>query len=611
MFKTWRFQTRLLIGLTVIIGALISMIAVGFYSYSSTMLTDKDERNAEQMAAQFSNQLETLLRQVDSAAIVLTTNGSLRKSVISLYNNSPVSSEKMLEYENEISKNLLPISYAFPFDFKTVLFNNDKNFYFASGVVVTEQDAINARLRDLDWYHHLIPAGQNMSISAPHPDEWSSNNPKPVISVYRRLMTEFFDDYATLEIQIPYKTLEKILNVGLAQPSDFLIVKDKNGNLIYPISLDDPAGSADVYRDIEGNQEQITHLPNPTGNIRLAGKPYLYASKQSAFSGWSVIYFSSQKEMFRSLNFYRNLIILGGFAVWLVVVSAVFLLIRRLTRSLKQLILNVRSVRLSNMSMGDYQGDHDEFRMLNEEFNKMFAKLKESIGEVYESRIREERARKMALQAQINPHFLYNTLNSISAAGEQYGSGMVTKMCNRLAGMMRYITSSGDSNVMLRDEISHVANYLELIAVPYEGQLIYNIDIPETMERISVPKLMIQPLVENSVNHGLENAAPPWHLSIKGETDGERWRIAIEDSGPGFDPGVLRNILRNLQECKERMVAGRYPDDLSVGGMGLMNVYMRLTILYKDKAFFHIENLETGGCRVTIGGTVETEENAA
>jgi two-component system sensor histidine kinase YesM len=610
VFKPWRFETRLLIGLTVIIGALISLIAIGFYSYSSSTLADKDKRNAQQLAIQFSSQLETLLRQVDSAAIVLTTNGSLRKSVISLYNNSPVSNEKMLEYENEISKNLLPISYAFPFDFKTILFNNEKNFYFASGVVVTEQDAINARLRDLNWYHSLIPPGKNMSISAPHPDEWSSN-PRPVISVYRRFMTEFFDDYATLEIQIPYKTLENILHVGLAQPSDFLVVKDSSGNFIYPVDPGNNAGLADMYRTVGMNEERIAGLTGETGEIRLEGKPYLYASKQSDFSGWSVIYFSSQMETFRSLDFYRNMIVLGGFAVWLVVISAIFLLIRRLTRSLKQLILNVRSVRLSNMSMGDYQGDYDEFRMLNEEFNKMFSKLKESIGEVYESKIREENAHKMALQAQINPHFLYNTLNAISAAGEQYGSVMVTKMCNRLAGMMRYITSSGESNVSLREEIAHVENYLELIAVPYEGHLKYEIDIPEEMGQIPVPKLIVQPLVENSVDHGLENVAPPWKIRISGERIGDRWRIAIEDNGSGFDLAVLQDVMRSLEEYRERLVAGQYPNHLAIGGMGLLNVYMRLVILYKDKAFFHIENLETGGCRVTIGGAVGTEGTAA
>jgi two-component system, sensor histidine kinase YesM len=599
-----KFETKLLIGLTLIIGLLILIVSIGFYRYFASIISEKDRSTAHQLAEQFTTQVETLFRQVDSSAIVLVNNGSLRDSVISLYNNSPVSDEQMLQYEDQINKNLLPISYAFPFDFKTTLFNNDKKFYFASGVVVTEQDTINARLNNGDWYHTLIEPGEQRSISSPHPDEWSTN-PRPVISIYRKMVTQYFDDYATLEIQIPYKKLAQMLNVNLAQPSDFLIVLDQRGNLVFPIS-EGSTFSEKTFPKIKANVQLLSQLKD-SGSVKLANHPYIYELKKSDFSGWSTIYFSSQEATNRSLGFYRNMTILVGFGVWLVLLSAVFILLNRLTKSLKGLVQNVRSVRLNNMSLGEFQGNDDEFHMLNEEFNKMFAKLKESIGEVYESKIRESDAQRMALQAQINPHFLYNTLNAISAAGEQYGSHVVTKMCSQLADMMRYSTSSKEPYLSLKEEIAHVTNYLELVSIPYEGLLTYEIDIPHELESVILPRLSLQPIVENSVNHGFEFAPPPWKIKIYAQRVHNDWCIMLEDNGPGFEESTLHTLVQNLKIYQTNLGSGKSVEPLSLGGMGLLNVYMRLFIQYKDSAVFQIENLEAGGCRVTIGGIVAGE----
>lgn len=180
-----------------------------------------------------------------------------------------------------------------------------------------------------------------------------------------------------------------------------------------------------------------------------------------------------------------------------------------MTKPLKQLITTVEGVNLENLQLHVPHSENDEFKILNESFYTMFSNLKDSINKVYESKLKETHAHFLALQAQMNPHFLYNTLNAISAAGEQYGSKATTLMCNQLADMLRYTTSPANSVVPLKDEIGHAINYLELMKVPYEGSLTYDIKISEELYNLHLPKLTIQPLVENCINHGFENILPP------------------------------------------------------------------------------------------------------
>jgi two-component system sensor histidine kinase YesM len=129
------------------------------------------------------------------------------------------------------------------------------------------------------------------------------------------------------------------------------------------------------------------------------------------------------------------------------------------------------------------------------------------------------------------------------------------------------------------------------------------------MNQITLPKMILQPIVENCINHGFENTLPPWHILIKGQmTDNCEWFISVEDNGSGFAPEILDLINSQISEYNINLKEGNFRQNLQIGGMGIMNSYARLAICFKDAAIFKIGNINLNGSRVILGGSLIKKE---
>ena len=174
--------------------------------------------------------------------------------------------------------------------------------------------------------------------------------------------------------------------------------------------------------------------------------------------------------------------------------------------------------------------------------------------------------------------------------------------------MLRYTTTPSNKFVSLKEEINHAVNYLELVKVPYEGSLNYEVYIPDRLYMVDIPKLTLQPLVENSINHGLEKVLPPWNITICGKITDSFWEISIEDNGTGFDEAILDKIQKQSLDYKSNLTDGNFKANLAIGGMGILNIYARMAIQFGGKTIFRIENLSPKGCKVTFGRMLEKGE---
>ena len=210
----------------------------------------------------------------------------------------------------------------------------------------------------------------------------------------------------------------------------------------------------------------------------------------------------------------------------------------------------------------------------------------------------------------MNPHFLYNSLATISAMADEGMNNEVTKMCQTISRILRYISSDKDPLVPVNEDVSHAKDYLECMKMRYEDDLIYSINIPDEMKDIKIPKLCLQLIVENSIKYATKNVRAPWIISINGRMTGIYWEITVKDNGPGFNEDDLKEINEKIEYInKTDMLPG-----LEINGMGLMNIYIRFKTLYHGKHIFRVSNYAEGGALVTIGGELdlntETEEKA-
>ena len=181
------------------------------------------------------------------------------------------------------------------------------------------------------------------------------------------------------------------------------------------------------------------------------------------------------------------------------------------------------------------------------------------------------------------------------------------KMCRNLSQIMRYITDTKETIVSLKEELEYVQKYLYCMKVRYQSSLTYSIDVEESLLSQPVPKLIIQPIVENAIRHG-SNCSPPWDIHISSTTTAESWQIHVVDSGPGFTKEALARIQDNI---KKAATNPNFPE-LKINGLGTVNIYLRWSIFCKGKMIFKFGNTKAGHGIVSIGRyrSTETEETS-
>ena len=238
-----------------------------------------------------------------------------------------------------------------------------------------------------------------------------------------------------------------------------------------------------------------------------------------------------------------------------------------------------------------------EIDKLSHSLNDAFQDHREALQSMLLLKEQELQAQMLALQSQMNPHFLYNSLNNISAMAEEGMTSSVVQMCQDITSILRYISSNKEPVSSLEEELEHCNLYLKCMRLRFGDSLIYDFDIEDDMLEIPVPKLCIQLLVENAVKFSAQ-VQPPWHILIRGNLTEDSWYVEVRDRGPGFQEETTRQLREKMDEILEN---GLLPS-LALDGMGILNIFVRFYLTYGKSFLFRFGNLPEGGAYVQIGG---------
>ena len=458
--------------------------------------------------------------------------------------------------------------------------------------------------KDFSWYtpfmssvnYRLLACDQDNRLV----DFYSYKNGATFISLYKMYYNSYNIPQGIIEVKNPITHLTKKIKNIVKSYGEEIYIFDQNGKSIYPDFSD--SGQSAYYSSISS----MGKLKNSDDVItnKYDKNTYMFY-KTSEDTGFTVTVAVKNSNLFRPIYEYikANVIILLIIAFAMLLLS--FIAAHIITTPITKIYRQVQSFKLdmsnSNKSIfSDVDTHIIEFNTLYSALITMQQKAQRSMEREITLQNQEMQSRMLALQSQMNPHFLYNSLATIQSMADEHMDAEIHLICQNIASILRYISSDKELLVPLNLEVKHTLEYLICMKTRYDDDIIYEILIPDEMQNIKIPKLCLQLIVENSIKFATKSVKPPWKIRINGTITNAYWEISISDNGTGFTESDLETLNGKIDEINK---TGLLPN-LEISGMGLMNIYIRFKLLYKGSHIFRISNLVHGGALLTIGGKI-------
>jgi len=385
-----------------------------------------------------------------------------------------------------------------------------------------------------------------------------------------------------LKIEISFQRfIELVMKSNLGYGGHITII-DQNYNIVY----------TSLERGIDATQGLIAMrtLVLGTKGVEVNGYSMFVTVDTLSNTKWRIgVFINADKLNEIEQGFLQTTIII----LIIVLVIGIFIFTwvgKAIAGSLRRLEFAMRTVERSDYFRMEEVNESafTEVSALNLRFNKMMQKINELMHRVVDEREAQRKSEVKALQNQINPHFLYNTLESIIWVIEKEKNLEASQMVASLARLFRFGLSTDDETVPLRNEIEHVRNYLQIQKFRYSDTFDYEIDVDEKALDIKTMKLILQPLVENSLYHGIKNNIDRGYIKISGRIDDKFLVLSVSDNGYG------------MRQEKIDMLHLSFKQNTSDSGVGLKNIYQRVMIYYGGNAEMLIESELDEGTTITI-----------
>lgn len=377
-----------------------------------------------------------------------------------------------------------------------------------------------------------------------------------------------------------------------------LFVVDADGTLIYPSLPVEEAESVAGETDDEDRRPTFPEsvVGAATADSRsgtITGRPGMVAAfARSEVTDWTTVLTLERRVLLAEANRIALQLAILIVPILLAVLGVSYVVSRRVSRPLGALHSTISNIEFESIGEDPEIAplQFNELEEVGQAVSRMARKLKASVAEVLAAHEHEASARMQALQSQANPHFLHNTINTITAMAEEGRTDQIVRLSGNLSAMMRYLADR-QVEVTLKEELDYTRRYLDCMCIRFESQLRYDFDVIGDPMQVRGPRLMVQPLVENAIKHGTTRRGP-WEVQITARVTETGWTVDVVDNGPGFSMEVLREI-----------DAVRRSDDAAppAGGIGLTSILLRLRLMYESRAIFEVANRATGGATVRIG----------
>ncbi|EXX89480.1 histidine kinase [Paenibacillus darwinianus] len=456
-----------------------------------------------------------------------------------------------------------------------------------------------------------IPADRSVYIEQAHTSHPYGifNTPyyasEEVITIHRKIMQiPENKQIGTIAIDIRTDVINSISSQLFGDDKEQLYLLSETGSVVYG-----PEGTARGERLGEEWVDEVLQLKEERGTRTLQTDDfdgwYVYEKLNTPYMNWTLVRLLPKSVVTASTRQVTavNTIILSTFL--LAAIAAAIYVSFRITHPIKRLIRYISHVQAGDLEVDIKLQGSDEIGIMAARFRKMMETINHLILREYKLQLANTSHQLKALQAQLQPHFLYNALQSIGTLALQHQAPKVYALIAQLAKMMRYSMNGSDEKVDISQEIEHVKAYLDLQQQRFGDKLTVDVAVEPGAASCKVPRMIVQPLVENVFKHGFDPAGGLIRLSVSAWMDGETVTVTVEDNGAGMSAQRLEEV-RGMLRSNE--LEEKWPDE----HIGLANVMTRLRLYCGPDARLELEPIESteggAGLRVTLRIPVADKE---
>ncbi len=591
-----KFRMRLILGYAILAFATSFFLGVIYNNHLLQRYQDGIYNNIRFSSRQLLNNLDGNLQKMEQVALSVLSDQEMVQSIreLSVKMAEPKKNEAVILNAKGIVKNGICTAYNMENFYRVVVFN--QYGYIAASVYMHDRMVdSNSDIGEIPWLESVKGTkGRNVLIG-PHPDDWAvPSNQRQVFSLVREIQG---NQLGYIEVQ----QTEEYFYGMFALPDDRnrVLALKPDGSILYVsegVRLQDYA----QYLTLE---DQIFREVNE--NTKAAELISIETSEKSGIrifliEDWKVL-------MAENPSGWEMAFVVGGlffvFALCFVIVMADLL-----TRPLQELRDKMENTQWHNLTdeIAIKSPDAD-IQALTDAYRDLTGRLKSSMEKEKKLNYLQLQAQFDTLQAQINPHFLYNVLNVISNRGMQDDDETICEICGHLAAMLRYSTNTKTRYATIGQEMHYIEEYFYLIKARYEDKISFEIQVEEGIRSQIVPKTVLQQMAENCIDHGFANSVSEMRIRVTGYEKDQRWYLKVADNGVGFGEEALKNLQEEIEKVRRCLFEERNHIELEIGGMGLLNTYARLLLIYNDSLTFTLGN-SGEGAEIIFGAEMFKEE---
>ncbi|MBR3643730.1 MAG: sensor histidine kinase, partial [Parasporobacterium sp.] len=439
-----------------------------------------------------------------------------------------------------------------------------------------------------EWFRNAEEKIADIHFSTPHVQNLFENSNYRyywVVSLSRSVELTNLGSIGrgVLLVDMNFSAIEQMFSKVNEKSSGYVYLMDRNGEIIYH-----PRQKAIYSGLIAENNIKATEYEDGDHVERFNGAERSVIVKTVGYTGWKIVSVTPMKELSLSMAQTRIFTLISLTVTIFLVLFGNMFISSRVTDPLRRLDESVRQLEEGNLDVDNiYIGGSHEIMHLSRTINSMVKQMRKLMDDMVKEQRDKRRSELDALQSQINPHFLYNTLDSVvwMIESKRYKDAITT--VTALATLFRISLSRGDNIIPIRDEIVHAQNYLNIQKVRYKNKFTSTIEIDPAIEDCCTIKLIVQPLLENAIYYGAMDEDSV--ISVKGyEKDGDIF-IEVTDNGMGMPEDVLENLLKEKSKTRGRG-----------SGIGLWNVNQRIQLYFKGDYGLSLTSELDEGTTVTI-----------